>query len=131
MPITSQEANDIRARSDAFAAWLGNRRSYRDEDVPADVPRVTNDETSALEVFDFVNDPPARYFLYINETTCKATTWTGDVLGDVTFGRAWRANMGDARVSIRIRAINGRTYAGTYYKSAGDYARVKAMRRKG
>jgi hypothetical protein len=33
--------------------------------------------------------------------------------------------MGDTRVSIRVYAINGCVYHGTYYKSAGNYARVK------
>jgi hypothetical protein len=33
--------------------------------------------------------------------------------------------MGDKRQPIDIYAINGKKYHGTYYKSSGDYARVK------
>jgi hypothetical protein len=138
--LTPAQASDIRAKLDKFDAWLNTKRnkrngwaSYRPEDIPADVPRVSNDERSALEVFDFVNNPPAKYFLYIKQETNlletwqhgRATTWTGETLGAVSFGREWRSNMGDRRVPVTIRAINGRTYVGTYYKSTGDYARVR------
>jgi len=131
--LTPAQAADIRAKIDRFEAWLGDRRSYRPEEVPADLPQVSNEDRSALEVFDFVNDPPRRYFLYIKEgnpaqaapLVGQATTWTGDRLGYVRFGRSWRSNMGDTRVPVTITAINGRVYVGTYFKSAGDYARVR------
>jgi hypothetical protein len=28
-----------------------------------------------------------------------------------------------------VRAVNGRVYHGTYYKSSGNYARIKARKR--
>jgi hypothetical protein len=129
--ITPEQAADIRARNDALMAWVDSIRgksgwaSYRPEDKPAQVPDVTNDERSALEVFDFVTNPPDKYFLYVNETNRTATTWTGDVLGQVSFGREYRDSFGGRRVPITVRAINGRKYHGTYFKSAGNYARIK------
>jgi len=60
-----------------------------------------------------------------------ATTWTGEKLGDVQFGTSFRSSFGDERVSIRVYAVNGKIYAGTFYKSAGDYARVKMLKEKG
>lgn len=88
---------------------------------------VTNELRSAIEVYEFCANPPAKYFLYINEKTKSATTWTGDALGTVTFGHEYMAVFGDKRQSVRIKAINGKTYSGTYYKSAGNYARVKTV----
>lgn len=83
---------------------------------------------SAVEVYEFVQKPPREYVLYIDRGRAKATTWTGEVLGDVSFGQEYGTNMGDRRVPVRVRAINGRTYAGTYFKSAGDYARVRLVK---
>lgn len=133
--ITAEQARDIRTRYDALQVWVDSIRgkngwaSYKPEDKPASVPDVSNEETSALEVFEFVVNPPDRYFLYIRESESLATTWTGDELGHVSFGREYRDNFGGRRVPITIRAINGRTYHGTYYKSSGDYARVKIAKR--
>ncbi len=83
-----------------------------------------NAATSAREVASFKADPPEKYFLYINEAEKTATTWTGDYLGSCRFGREWRDNLGSIRVPVEIRAVNGQRYHGTFYKSAGDYARI-------
>jgi hypothetical protein len=132
--ISAQQAQDIRQRNDALMAWVDSIRSkngwasYRPEDKPSNIPDVTNDERSALEVFDFITNPPEKYFLYINEANRTATTWTGDVLGQVSFGREYRDNFGGRRVPITVRGINGRTYHGTYFKSSGDYARIRVQK---
>ena len=88
-------------------------------------PDATNKEKSAVEVYEFVHDPPDRYFAYVNEKTNSLNTWTGVRLGTVTFGTPYRAVFGDTRVPIGVKAINGLVYHGTYYKSAGDYARIR------
>jgi len=132
--ISAQLAADIRARNQSLMAWVDSIRgkngwaSYRPEDKPTHVPDVSNEERSALEVFDFVTNPPDKYFLYINEKNATATTWTGNVLGNVSFGREYRDSFGGRRVPVTVRAINGRTYRGTYFKSSGDYARIKAAK---
>jgi hypothetical protein len=92
-----------------------------------------NHQTSAREVAAFVSDPPARYFAYVKADLSgmrqhKLTTWTGDFLGDLEMGHPWRDNLGSVRVPVRVRAINGRTYYGTYFKSAGDYCRLKVCK---
>ncbi|MDX3966145.1 MAG: hypothetical protein QHD01_06035 [Bradyrhizobium sp.] len=125
MTITAETANDIRSRLSAFAEWLGDRTSYQPSEVPAHLKPVTNEERSALEIFEFLRDKPERYFLYISRDKGLATTWTGDELGRVTFGCTYRDNFGGERVAITVHAISGDTYHGTYYKSSGDYARVK------
>jgi hypothetical protein len=122
--ITEQQAKDIRAREEALRAFLGKRRSYRTEEVEHLNP-PTNDERSALEVFEFHRDKPMKYFLYINEEKKLATTWTGEELGKVSFGRPWRDNFGGERQHVWIHAITGDAYHGVYYRSAGNYARVR------
>lgn len=126
--LTEQQADDIRARHDALRAWMAERNvnSYRPEEV-AHLNPPSNVELSALEVFEFKRDRPKRYMLYIDANLNIATTWTGEKLGDVTFGSAWRSSFGDMRVAIRVRGINGVKYHGTYYKTAGDYARIVAL----
>lgn len=86
---------------------------------------VTNELRSALEVWDFCHDIPQNYFLYIKREGAIATTWTGQKLGSVSFGRSYYSNFGDKRTPVTIYAINGRKYHGTFYESSGDYARVK------
>lgn len=94
----------------------------------------TSEQISSLEVYEFVNDPPKKYFAYVHRYQVRenlrtypdnVTTWTGEVLGRVIdFGRPYKTNMGDERINIRVKAINGKEYFGTYYKSSGDYCRL-------
>lgn len=134
--ITREQASEIRARSTALNAWVDSIRdkrsgwaSWKPEDKPASVPDVTNEERSALEVYDFCTTPPDRYFLYVNREKRTATTWTGDTIGTVDFGAAYQCpafgGSPSTRVPVTIHGINGKTYHGTWYKSTGDFARVK------
>lgn len=91
---------------------------------------VNNDLKTKIEVWEFIHKKPEKYFLYIREKTCTAVNWTGENLGRVIMGVQFRSNMGDVRVPVTVFGINGITYYGTYYKSSGDYARVKAKKNK-
>ncbi len=108
--ITSEKAAEIRQRNDALMVWVDSIRgkngwaSYRPEDKPANVPDVSNEERSALEVFEFCQTPPDKYFLYIREK--------------------------DHTAPVTVRAINGHTYHGTYFKSSGDFARIRQSKKK-
>ena len=134
--MTNEQYTETRARVDQYEQWwrAGGR-------LPAPV-KVTNDERSAVEVYEFRAVPPERYFAYVKlydqpklgnaqleaDRYGLVTTWTGDTLGGIYWtGRPFRGNMGDKRINIRVRAINGRCYAGTYYTGAGDYCRLKVM----
>lgn len=102
-------------------------------DTQSDVDK-RNAETSRKEVEAFKTEKPEKYFCYIRAKETRygasgeATTWTGDKLGDVQFGVTWRDNFGGQRVSLRVYAINGCTYSGTFFISAGDYARLKKVK---
>lgn len=89
---------------------------------------VNNEIRSMIEVWEFIKNPPNKYFLYIDEKEGTATTWTGSVLGKVTFGTEYKCTFGDTRQPIWIKAINGRNYYGTYFKSSGNYARIRASK---
>jgi hypothetical protein len=132
--LTHTEYSEARARIDAYEAWratLPTPWCISIEEQASAPCEVANKERSAVDVYEFTRDKPERYFVYINEKDRLATTWMGDRLGNVSLGREWRDNLGGKRVSITIRAINGETYHGTFYKSAGDYARIKKAKRKG
>ena len=88
---------------------------------------VNNALRSAVEVWEFKNDPPTDYFLYVGT---DAHTWTGQHLGNVSFGREYRSNFGDVRQPIDVYGINGIKYHGIFYKSTGDYARIKAYKKQ-
>lgn len=138
--MTPEQAADIRARDEALHAWMkaNKRNSYKREELPAGINPPTNEERSACEVFEFQRDKPESYFAYVKRPanmltkpgwqTCEQgelTTWTGDKLGTVRFGRVFRDSFGGVRVPITVQAITGETYHGTYYASAGDYARIR------
>jgi hypothetical protein len=91
-------------------------------------PSPTNAERSAVETWEFQHGPiaPDRYFAYVNEDTHTVTTWTGQYLGHIVkCGRVWRDNFGGKRQHLTVHAINGKTYYGTYYTSAGNYCRLR------
>jgi hypothetical protein len=127
--IDTSTARDIRQRHQRYQRWRHRHypgMSHPSDETPPYAP--SNAELSQLEVYEFVTNPPGHYFLYVKTESGRATTWMGDELGTVEFRARWRSNFGDIRQNIRIQAINGRTYTGTYYRSAGDYARVRATK---
>lgn len=140
MPIMGQQQYlELRARLNAHQEWLERevfskgRNWYPVGACPPEL-RVTNEERSAVEVWEWLADPPERYFAYV-DTVAKAptyypriTTWMGDNLGVCRLGRRWRSNFGDWRVSITVYGTNGVHYYGTFYESAGDYCRLRAYK---
>lgn len=129
MQITIEQVRDIEAREAILADFMKRaKRNYLTPEDQAQLPSVTNDERCAVELFYWNEEKPAKYFLYISEKDRAATTWTGEKLGRVEFGREYRGNMGDTRQSVRVYGNNGVNYAGIYFKSAGEYARIKALK---
>ena len=142
--IDKATADEIRARIERNAEWFrtsplvsrarNGAGSYKPEDCPEEC-RVDNAESSALEVYDFYTTPPERAFVYVRivqncgyyglRSYGQVTTWVGDKLGDLTLGDSYRDNFGGTRRAVTVKAINGAVYVGTYYQSAGDYARIR------
>lgn len=97
---------------------------------------VTNEEISAMEVYQFCKDIPDKYFCYVSYApknytplylmNMKITTWTGEILGKGQFtSRLFTSNFGDKRITFSVKGINGQWYCGTFYYSAGDYGRMR------
>ena len=101
---------------------------------------LTSAETSAAEVAAFLTDEPGPYFAYHAPATLsglhrtevmgdRITTWTGDDLARVIHkGEPYRSGFRDRRQNFRALGINGVTYAGTAYLSAGDYVRMRPVK---
>jgi hypothetical protein len=109
------------------------KRNYltAEEAQHPDYVHATNEMRSRIEKYEFLNNPPEKYFVYVCKTeqgglTNVLTTWTGETLAKITHvGRVYRSAFGDKRQSFWARALNGVLYHGTAYLTAGDYARIK------
>jgi len=133
--LTALEYVGHRNRIDKYNHVMRELYPAQNSFTPAEIAHIvdvaeigaapTNEERSAVEVYEFVMTPPEKYFLYINRTKREATTWTGDKLGTVGFGREYRDNFGGRRVPVTVYGINGCKYYGTYFVSSGDYARIR------
>ena len=83
--------------------------------------------TSRREIAMIKKDLPSNLFVYVNLDKGIVTTWVGDKIGDIIFvGREFKSNMGDLRVPIVVNIFN-KKYKGIFFKSAGDYARIKKV----
>lgn len=137
--LTATEYETTRQALDAFESWRGDRRSYHPDEIPPDVPRVTNEQRSAVELYEFNRDKPERYFVYVRYPSIERgkrphygarvelTTWTGELLASGNCGAAFRDNFGGWRVPLSATCVDGSgvVYNGTAFYSAGDYARIK------
>lgn len=127
--ITKEQYNEIKTRLAAYEVWRNGRTSYPSNTVPPGLG-VSNEDRSKVELYDFVHNPPEKYFVYVRHDAksarqAEATTWMGELLGCAMLGYEWRDNFGGTRRSIEFAGVNGFQYVGTYYTSSGDYARVR------
>ena len=136
--ITSQEqADQIRTRREAYKRecdrLFPGRNGFTPE-MQAQLPEhPSNEETSALETWNFCRRKHDKHFVYVNEAKRTITTWTGQTLGKIVhMGHKARVGFGWStyRQAIRVAGIDGRTYHGWYYVSSGDYARITACKAK-
>ena len=136
LPLGELSDTDVLVLADALeetgdterAAWL---RSVNGQ----------NRVRSAREVREWMESPPDTYFAYVRMDPMppdrpagsnwrgRVVTWIGDSLGSCIIGRVWRDNFGGKRRSVTLRGTNGHTYAGTYFCSAGDYCRLRRLKR--
>lgn len=123
----------IQAHDQARDKIFPGKNSFTQEDLKRLPESPSNQERGWVEVYNFYHTPPQKYFLYVSESNQTVTTFTGGILGTgVVFGKEYRCRgfggFDSVRVPISFRGINGVRYSGTYYKSAGDYARVRACK---
>ena len=132
--ISKKERDSIVVREQALIDFLtvkktngkSHRRTcYRQEEVSHLNP-PTNEERSKVEIYDFIHNPPDKYFAYPSQDFTKIITWMGDTLGNITWkGMAFKSNRGDSRRAFTMHAINGRVYHGTIYNEINCRMKVK------
>jgi hypothetical protein len=137
MEITEQSYRESLARLEASKAYwdqyaVGNcLDSTKYPDDPA-----TNDDRTIVEVYSFQYLDAGKkngYFAYWQGGAI--TTWTGVKLGTVlSTGREYRVPtrgvLPSVRVPFRARGIDDQLYSGTFYKSSGDYVRMRRIKGK-
>ena len=126
--ITKAQRDEIMERETKLREWMGKRSSYHPSELPVTINPPTNEERSAVELFDWIMDPPKRYFAYAVKEGA-ISNWMGESLGTITWeGATYRDNMGGKRKNFRMLGTNGIWYSGTAYVSSGDYCRLKAIK---
>lgn len=138
-PVTLSTVSEYLAACLWVSLWdsqFDTRGVYRGSPTTQEETDRRNALRSAVEVFEFSANPPDAYFLYVKpraewSSLGNATTWTGQNLGECHLGSVFRSCFGDKRRALRLYAVNGFVYVGTYFCGAGDYARVKLSKRKG
>ena len=108
-------------------------------DTPASDIDECNRETSRAEVAAFkARDNDGRYFAYMGGAIPSGTiggtriqTWMGDELATVSWLGHVYASPGfyrpSKRQNFRALGIDGQTWSGTFYVSAGDYVRMRVV----
>jgi len=128
--LIEEKVQDIRARLAAVDEFLKvNKRNWMTAEESARLNSPSNEELSALEVYDFKRDKPERYFAYVDKEFRFLTTWTGERLARIYYqGCETRDNFGGKRRYFRAEAINGLVYWGYHFSSSGDYARMYELK---
>lgn len=141
--MTADEHKAARAKIDAVTAWLqaGKRDSYRPEELTAaGLVDVGNEVRGQVEIFEFLaqTDEAARkpYFAYFKDKKddgerSMITTWMGDMIAQVVRTNEYKVpafGSQSVRVAFRAYGIDGRLWSGTFYKSSGDYCRMRAIK---
>lgn len=108
--MNQQQANEVRSRQDVLRTFLGDRTSYRPEEV-AHLNPPTNAELSELEVFELHRDKPERFTAYVSWGGSNIiSTWVGDRVAvecrifpwhTNNFGGKWR------QITIKAGFIEG------------------------
>jgi hypothetical protein len=145
--ITEAKHKELRAKINLFDAWVDTQRnpkngwaSYTEAEIPKHLEKVSNDERSQVETYEFVHNQPDKYTCYVKRemagagvfsTKVTLTTWTGQTLGYGSLGKMFWCGKGihkNKRYQIRFTAINGVKYKGIYYAGSGDYCHVTKVR---
>lgn len=136
-PSQYQEAKKAVEGADAYFAkhCTTGRGGWRSLDTKAHPDhKDANKERGEVEAYDFKHKDTGAdgsYFAYYNGNAAQhlITTWMGDTLARVTWrGMPYRAGFGGTRINFRALGIDGKTYAGTYFTSSGNYVRMKRIK---
>lgn len=137
--ITKIRYKTLIAKIALFEQWRNGRTSYHPSELPQDLKVPTNAERSQVEVYEFVTNPPDRYFCYVKrniaapgvvDNKVTLTTWTGQILGYGYLGKCYFTGVRpfqSKRYTLKFTGINEVKYKGVYYASSGDYCRIRKI----
>lgn len=138
--ITAEQHAALRAKLATYDAWAAQFKQRNGWTViPADaVPpvKVTNDERSAVEVFELCRDKPDAFLAYVSAEggSWRIATWTGEKLSaDLIAGASYRnprpSHTSRTLTPIRVKSIWGDWYMGRAL-GAGIYVRLRKTKRR-
>lgn len=94
-----------------------------------------NSHRAKIEIHNFINDPPKKYFAYLikrKSGRVAVTNWTGKHLAFARISRTFIDNFGGDRITFKTgKAINGLKYYGVGYCGFGGYCRIKSYKLAG
>lgn len=131
--ITKQQANVIESNINVINHFLGERTSYHPDELKREgICLVSNEDRSKLELFNFVNDKPQKYFAYLSKDENGkwiVSNWMGEKLASANVYNIATSNFGDQRHYFdTYNSINGIRYYGIGYGGNGMYCRMKAFK---
>lgn len=91
---------------------------------------TTNEQTSAIEVYEYKNKPlkkGQKYFGYLSMDGRRITTFTGDTLADVSFLKETKSRGYKKHYSFEGRDINEKKIKGRAYAGKDGYVRFKIV----
>lgn len=132
LPFDESAYSAARAIVDAQSAYLNeHKKNWLSPEESALFP-ITNDERSAIELYEWKRDNPQHYVVYVSTGTLnnyrngRATTWTGDLLGRVVLHRKSYSPVGGVFWVITVYGSNGISYYGRWFYQSGDAAVIHA-----
>lgn len=130
--VSRKAYEKAKARVEASKTYWAGRRSLSTEESRRDPS--SNEDRSLVEVYEFEHMDAGKdgYMAYWKDGRV-IVNWMGAVLAEILHqGGSYRSpafgGRGSERVNFRALGIDGHTYSGTYYKSSGDYVRMKRVK---
>ena len=107
------------------------RTFFPDRQPISETERASAERNGVLNVAEmaaFQQGKTNRVFAYWHKAA-EIRTWMGGILARITWtGNEYSCPFGSRRINFGARGIDGRTYSGTYYKSSGDYVRMRVVK---
>ena len=130
--ITENQYNEFKAKYETYHAArkvvCGNSNCVTPEQQKMLPESPKSEEISAVEVYEFITNPPTKYTSYVNLKEKTVTTWTGEILGKITGKQKYKNNMGANMQQIWFKGINGKNYYGFYPSDNQDCCNFKQVK---
>lgn len=130
--ITENEYNQFTAKYEAYHAarklLCGKSNCVTPEQAKLLPESPKSEEISAIEVYEFITNPPMKYTAYVDDKKDIVTTWTGEELGKITGRQKYTNNMGAIMRQVWFKGINSKNYYGFYPSDNQDCCNFKQVK---